>query len=403
MKKMFMLVLLTGLVGGAAWFGWNRDAARGPASPEAAEKLLLIDRFIAQRDAPKALSLLDELTTAGYRLGEQGDLARLRALDLAGRHSESATAAQAFLKSYPESPHRSTAEFVRLAGELSAAGLSKPGLRESITTFLNDNPNHPESVSLQMALAREEIKLGDFAAAERRVLPHLQEADRQPAVMQVAKHLGAANLNALISSSAGPGDTLYKVRSGDTINVIARQHGVTEELVMMANNITNPRMLRVGQELRIPKVGFTLHVDVGSNLMELRNNGRFFKLYVVRTGREAGTTPTGQFKVLNKKRGPTWRPGNGDVYGPGDPNNELGTRWMAFEGDILGIHGTIHPATVGEYASNGCVGMLTEEVEELFDLITVGTPLEIRGERDLNRHRVIPAAPLQRPREIAQN
>jgi hypothetical protein len=42
-------------------------------------------------------------------------------------------------------------------------------------------------------------------------------------------------------------------------------------------------------------------------------------------------------------------------------------------------------------------------VEELFDLITTGTTLVIQGERDLQRHRVIPAAPLAPPRQLASN
>ena len=77
---------------------------------------------------------------------------------------------------------------------------------------------------------------------------------------------------------------------------------------------------------------------------------------------------------------PTWHnPQDGREYPPGDPQNELGTRWMAFQGNILGIHGTIAPETIGEYASNGCVGMLMEDAEELFDLVPTGTTITITG------------------------
>src|SRR5690606_23189812 len=140
---------------------------------------------------------------------------------------------------------------------------------------------------------------------------------------------------------------------GDTINGIATRNGGTEELRMRCNGIDDPRGLRIGQKLKVPYVGFSPSVDIAANTMTLYNHCEFFKLYEVRTVREAGTTPTGQFTVHNKKRNPTWRPGNGYTYPPGDPNNELGTRWMSFDGDILGIHGTVHPNTVGEYASNG--------------------------------------------------
>src|SRR5690606_37786881 len=136
---------------------------------------------------------------------------------------------------------------------------------------------------------------------------------------------------------------------------------------------------------------------ISRNTLILKNHGQFVKAYPVRTGRVAGTTPTGQFRILNKKTGPTWRPGDGRVYLLGDPNNELGTRWMAFEGDILGIHGTIHPETVGAYASNGCIGLTQEDVEELFDLVSVGVPLIIEGAQDPTRHKIIPAATVPAP------
>ncbi|MBI5155168.1 L,D-transpeptidase, partial [Candidatus Poribacteria bacterium] len=142
---------------------------------------------------------------------------------------------------------------------------------------------------------------------------------------------------------------------------------------------------------------FSLVCDISTNRMSLYNNGRFVKTYRVRTWRAAGTTPTGEFKILNKKMNPIWKPGNGFVYQPGDANNELGTRWMAFEGDILGIHGTIHPETVGHYASNGCIGMTREDVEELFDLVTEGTPLTIKGEQDLTAAKVIEAREIPPP------
>jgi LysM repeat protein len=402
MKKFLVLLILAGAIGSAAWFGLNREASK-EARPEVREKIALAERFLERHQPDKALEALAEVATQGFSLGESGEYTRLMALDRAGRNGEAAVAAADFLAKFPNSEHAKGAEVIHLSGELARGGLAQPNVQARVESFLREHPELPGTARLQVALARQELRLGDNAAAERRLAQVMGRADQEQEIFELARALGEANLERLFSRTPSPGDTMYAVRSGDTINRIANLHRVTEELVMNANGITDPRRLRVGQELRIPNVSFSLHVDIGTNLMELRNHGRFFKLYSVRTGREEGTTPTGEFRVLNKKRAPVWRPGNGYVYQAGDPNNELGTRWMAFEGDILGIHGTIHPDTVGEYASNGCVGMHTDDVEELFDLITVGTPLEIRGQRDLQRHRVIPAQPLTPPREMASN
>ncbi len=44
----------------------------------------------------------------------------------------------------------------------------------------------------------------------------------------------------------------YTVRSGDTLSVIARRHGVSLTALAQANNLTNPNALRIGQVLTIP-------------------------------------------------------------------------------------------------------------------------------------------------------
>jgi hypothetical protein len=44
----------------------------------------------------------------------------------------------------------------------------------------------------------------------------------------------------------------YVVKAGDSPNSIAQQFGITAAELMQANNITDPRALRIGQELTIP-------------------------------------------------------------------------------------------------------------------------------------------------------
>ena len=44
----------------------------------------------------------------------------------------------------------------------------------------------------------------------------------------------------------------YTVRSGDTLSVIARRHGVSMAALAQANNLANPNALRIGQVLTIP-------------------------------------------------------------------------------------------------------------------------------------------------------
>lgn len=400
-QKKHVLMAAAALLGIGAMVvlvAWGRGLS--PGGPDPAEARALATQLIAQDQAAQALEALEDLrlATRGERLDDQSELVRLHALEAAGRQAELADAAGAFLSDRNPGEARDEIEIMRLTALVATAGISNPSVVTAVGEFVERHPRHPRAAELHLAMARHRDALGDRAAARRAFEAAEAAAQDHEARNRARRALGQMNLEALYR-----GDpeivriTDYTVKPGDSIWEIARAHGTTQELVMRINNITNPRALRVGQQLRVPSPEFALVCDVPSNTLTLYNGGRFLAQWPVRTGRVPGTTPEGEFRILNKKTGPTWRPGNGFVYEPGDPNNELGTRWMAFEGDLLGIHGTLHPETVGHYASNGCIGMRTPDVEELFDLVTVGTPLRIQGAQDPSRARVIPAREVPPP------
>jgi hypothetical protein len=57
----------------------------------------------------------------------------------------------------------------------------------------------------------------------------------------------------------------------------------------------------------------------------------------------------------------------------GGPGNPLGARAMYLGSTIYRIHGTNQPSTIGKFVSSGCIGMLNEDVSDLFDRVKVGT------------------------------
>jgi len=114
-------------------------------------------------------------------------------------------------------------------------------------------------------------------------------------------------------------------------------------------------------------------------------------LYSVGVGRgdlyEAGT-----FTVGAKKRWPSWTPTqdmidrNPDQYAryakgmPGGPGNPLGSRALYLFDEVgndsfLRIHGTPEPWTVPSAVSNGCVRLVNEHVELLYDSVELGAPV----------------------------
>lgn len=175
--------------------------------------------------------------------------------------------------------------------------------------------------------------------------------------------------------------TLYEVRSGDNLTVIAKKHGVTVGLIRTANAMTSDR-LDVGQKLRIPSYKFSVWVDKSDNTLVLKGDQDILKTYTVSTGTN-NSTPVGTFKVTDKLENPTWYkaglPGRqaGAVIPPGSADNQLGTRWLGISLKGYGIHGTIDPESLGKQVTAGCVRMKNEEVEELYSLIPPGTEVTI--------------------------
>ena len=55
-----------------------------------------------------------------------------------------------------------------------------------------------------------------------------------------------------------PRPSTYAVQSGDTLSALADEWGTTVDAIAAANGITNPNLLYIGQELRIPRGGIVV-------------------------------------------------------------------------------------------------------------------------------------------------
>ena len=66
-----------------------------------------------------------------------------------------------------------------------------------------------------------------------------------------------ANDKPVVSQPAQPNksDCVYVVKSGDTLSKIAAQYGTTYQKLAEYNNIANPSLIRVGQQIKIPGAG----------------------------------------------------------------------------------------------------------------------------------------------------
>lgn len=124
-----------------------------------------------------------------------------------------------------------------------------------------------------------------------------------------------------------------------------------------------------------------IYINSASRLMLFYDGNTRLAMYHLGLGKVSTPTPTGYFKITSKEINPSWiDPDDPEYEVPSGPDNPLGYRWMQIQGNY-GIHGTNKPDSIGYYVSNGCIRMNERDVEELFDAVEVGTPVEITYNR----------------------
>jgi len=124
-------------------------------------------------------------------------------------------------------------------------------------------------------------------------------------------------------------------------------------------------------------------VDRGTFTLRLWQHLKLAREYTVAVGMEGLETPEGLYAIQEKEENPVWNVPDsawaGSLAGqtiPPGPSNPIKARWMGiYEG--AGIHGTEETYSLGHAESHGCIRMAIPDVEELYDLVEVGTPVYI--------------------------
>lgn len=119
---------------------------------------------------------------------------------------------------------------------------------------------------------------------------------------------------------------------------------------------------------------YKIVLNIPSRKLTLFNNDTLIKEYPVAVGKSRTQTPIGEFKIINKVINPYYAKKN--IPG-GSPRNPLGSRWMGFK-PHYGIHGNSDPSSIGTFASGGCVRMYERDIQELFEIVPIGTPVQIK-------------------------
>jgi lipoprotein-anchoring transpeptidase ErfK/SrfK len=133
-------------------------------------------------------------------------------------------------------------------------------------------------------------------------------------------------------------------------------------------------------------VGFRGDYAPGTIVVKTGERRLYLVLDPVGVGKP-GKQWAGVTKIDGKYRQPAWsppadvkhdNPSIPDVIPGGSPANPMGVAAMTLAGNgQYAIHGTNRPNSVGGYVSYGCVRMYNEDITDLFQRVSVGTPVVV--------------------------
>jgi len=181
----------------------------------------------------------------------------------------------------------------------------------------------------------------------------------------------------------------HLLQKGDDLLDIARQYGLGySEIGVMYRN-WDPFLPPVGAEMVIP----TRWIVPDSRGRQIIVNTGEMRLYYFKTPTQVYTfpigmgvldfkTPSGTFRVINKKVNPAWhipkslQKKYGMAVMPPGEDNPLGEYKLTLSWGDYGIHGTAMPLGVGRLVSHGCTRMYPEHIKKLFPMVPVGATVE---------------------------
>ncbi|WP_110954268.1 L,D-transpeptidase [Anaerosinus massiliensis] len=122
-------------------------------------------------------------------------------------------------------------------------------------------------------------------------------------------------------------------------------------------------ILEKKRETTIPQ-NRIIRIVKSSRLLTILDGDTLIYQYPIAIGKPSTPTPEGNYVIATKIN---------------NPGGILGSRWMGLNYDAYGIHGTNRPWLIGQMVSNGCIRMHNQNVETLYSLVALGTPVYIRN------------------------
>ncbi len=198
------------------------------------------------------------------------------------------------------------------------------------------------------------------------------------------------------------GETVYRVVDGDSLLLISAKSGVDAATIARDNNLDPALRLQPGQELKLntrkiaPKaLDNGIIIDSPGRMLYYFKAGKLEMSFPVGLGMRQWQgvtrwrTPAAAFTITGKERNPVWYVPESiqwQMQVQGKPvltkvlpgrDNPLGRFVLYTSIRGIAIHETIWPTTAYRFRSHGCIRVLSQNIEQFYNDIEVGTPGEL--------------------------
>jgi len=218
------------------------------------------------------------------------------------------------------------------------------------------------------------IQAGKPFEARDALLNFLVQYPQSTKLAEARALLGQINTDEVFTSMEAPGKVEYTVVKGDSLLKIASKTNSNAELILRANNLVSID-LQIGQQLRIPQMDPSILVDQAAGTVTLYDGGRFFKEYPL-LSIKIPSLKGGEAADMTIKDKLALDGSNRMAFGsPGYVGSE---RWLMLDQGGIVIRG-LHPPKDGSEPSMAAGVVVSQEaIEEIFPLVSRGTPVTIQ-------------------------
>src|ERR1044071_8544127 len=121
---------------------------------------------------------------------------------------------------------------------------------------------------------------GNLKDARTILINALITSPKSPVTRELRDLLGDVNTQIFFSKQPSPRKTEYTVKRGDALSSIARKLESSPELIMRVNGLDST-LIRPGETLLVPKLDFTITIDLPRNRLVVHDSRGFFTQYPI--------------------------------------------------------------------------------------------------------------------------